>query len=232
MKKTQNIEQVQETKTEGQNPSWSEATTAKVMELVKQGKSPEEAMLEVLKGEESRVKVSKASSPRIADRVAYIQGLNSIQEVRKARKTAYAKKSKSKDKPEACDRYEKEIEAATAKLNELLAEVNSAECPWKKALELGETVDGALQYFVQDLEAETEKAWDSISGHTKAEIKVFCQGAQVTDSLIPDELKETFNTRVEHKDQRLISLVQKAQSLEDLKSGARTWAPKAEAETK
>ena len=149
--------------------------------------------------------------------------MTSISEVRKARKIAYAKKSKSKDKPEAVARYEQEIQTATDKLTQMLQVVNSSETPWKTALEMGETVDGALQLFIQDLEQEVEAEWKELGkGYTKAQVKTFCQSrdiSQVAKDLIPEPLQETFNNRLANKDQRLKTLAQNWQGMMDIKAG-------------
>lgn len=194
----------------------AKAQAAQIQELMAQGLSLEEALSKV---------TTKKGRERI-DRIAYIQGLNNISELRKARKTAYAKKSKSKDKPEAAARYEEEIKEATNRLNEVLAEVNASPIPWKAALEHGDTEDGALQLFIQDLEKEVDEAWEKFLGAmdpkpTKAEVKVFTQGTTITDATIPDELKGVYNKRISNRDQRLYSLAQKAAALKEAQEGTR-----------
>lgn len=193
-----------------------------LMQKVQSGEmTQEQAFQEVFKkGQEA----GKAKTTRqVVDRIAYIQGLDSITEVRKARKIAYAKKSKSKDKPEAVARYEQEIQTATDKLTQMLQVVNSSETPWKTALEMGETVDGALQLFIQDLEQVVEAEWkERGKGYTKAQVKTFCQSqdiSQVAKDLIPEPLQETFNNRLANKDQRLKTLAQNWVGLQTLKAG-------------
>lgn len=174
------------------------------------------------KGQEAG-KASKPKARQVVDRIAYIQGLDNISEVRKARKIAYAKKSKSKDKPEAVARYEEEIKTATEKLTQMLQVVNSSKEPWKTALQMGETVDGALQLFIQDLEQEVEAEWkEKGKGYTKAQVKTFCQSqdiSQVAKDLIPEQLQETFTNRLNNKDQRLKTLAQNWKGLQTLKQG-------------
>jgi len=113
--------------------------SSKVMELVNSGISMEEALEKVLK---------ESNSIKITDRVAYISGLDNIEEVRKALKTAYAKKSKQKDSAVAVARYEKEIEAAKSRLNELNAEASRFSDPILGALELGESHKSLVQLFI------------------------------------------------------------------------------------
>lgn len=173
------------------------------------------------KGQEAG-QASKPKTRQVVDRIAYIEGLDNISEVRKARKIAYAKKSKSKDKPEAIARYEREIQAATEKLTQILQVVNSSEHPWKTALEMGETVDGALQFFIQDLEQQVQDEWkEAGKPYTKAQIKTFCQKqdiSQVAKELIPEPLQETFTNRIANKDQRLKTLAQNWAGLQALKN--------------
>lgn len=227
MKKTENktVETTitsEQTSNEAQaEKKWGQLTTEKILELMAQGVKPEEAIQQVLQEEETKIKV-KGAGRQVIDRIAYIQGLTNIQEVRKSRKIAYAKQSKSKDKPEALARYKKEVEVATTRLNELMAEVNQAECPWRKAIELGETVDGAIQFYIQDLENQVAGDWEKAGkGATKAQIKVFCQKATINLELVPEELRASAKSRIDRKDMRLISTLQKAQALKDLEAGTR-----------
>lgn len=193
-----------------------------LMQKVAKGEiTQEQAFQEMFKKGQEAGKTKTAR--QVVDRIAYIQGLDSITEVRKARKIAYAKKSKSKDKPEAVARYEQEIQTATDKLTQMLQVVNSSETPWKTALEMGETVDGALQLFIQDLEQGVEAEWkERGKGYTKAQVKTFCQSqdiSQVAKDLIPEPLQETFNNRLANKDQRLKTLAQNWQGLQTIKQG-------------
>lgn len=152
------------------------------------------------------------------DRVAYIKGLTNLVEIRKTRKTAYAKRSKAKDKPETMAKYQLEIDAASVRLNELLAEVNSAECPWKKALEYGETTDGALQYFINEIETEVSEKIDKL-GLSKAKLKALLQATIPDTEFVPEELLESYTRRIKNRDQRLCVLSQRVQFLKDTEAG-------------
>lgn len=194
----------------------------KIEALVAGGKTMAEALAEVVP--------LKATRTRI-DRIAYIESLDNLKDLRSARKTAYAKKSKAKGKPEAEARYNQEIEVATRKLNELASQINSATYPWKKALELGDTPEGALQFLIQDLEQESKakldyltKAMDPVP--TKAEIKTFVAQSKVATDFIPEELRAAFRRRLESRDQRVYTLAQRMQAIEDLTTGARKFEPK------
>ena len=139
------------------------------------------------------------------DRVALIKAMTSLTDLRKARKTAYAKKSKSKDHPEAAERYQKEITAAADRLNELIALINSADTPWKVALEYGDTPDGALQYFITSLEQEVQVFFNT-TPFTKSELKSLLQKTKIRQDFIPDDLVEPFQRRLANRDQRLQTL--------------------------
>lgn len=181
----------------------------KIQQLMAEGKTLEEAL---------QLTSQKAKKNPI-DRISYIQALENISELRKARKTAYAKKSKSKDKPETLERYQKEIDVSTERLNQLLAEVNSSETPWKKALELGETPEGAIQYFLTSLEAESEAYFATVD-IPKSQIKSLLNKTVIQTEFVPEELREPFAKRLESRDQRVRASAVRHQLMENLKSGA------------
>ena len=221
MKTEKTTQKTQTAETAIQASSINQDLLKELTEKVAKGEMTQEEALQKMfeAGQASKPKTTR----QVVDRIAYIQEMTSIQEVRKARKIAYAKKSKSKDKPEAIARYEQEIKTATDKLTQMLQVVNSSESPWKTALEMGETVDGALQLFIQDLEQEVEAEW-KVQGkpYTKAQVKTFCQSqdiAQVAKDLIPEPLQETFTNRLNNKDQRLKTLAQNWKGLQTLKQG-------------
>lgn len=221
MKTEKTTQKIQTTETAIQASSINQDLLKELTEKVAKGEMTQEEALQKMfeAGQASKPKTTR----QVVDRIAYIQEMTSIQEVRKARKIAYAKKSKSKDKPEAIARYEQEIKTATDKLTQMLQVVNSSESPWKTALEMGETVDGALQLFIQDLEQEVEAEW-KVQGkpYTKAQVKTFCQSqdiTQVAKDLIPEPLQETFTNRLNNKDQRLKTLAQNWKGLQTLKQG-------------
>lgn len=180
----------------------------KIKNLMAEGKTLEEAL---------SLTSQKAKKDPI-DRIAYIQGLNNIAELRKARKTAYAKKSKSKEKPETLARYQQEIDVATERLNTLIAEVTSAEIPWQKALELGETQEGAIQYFLGSIEKESEDYLRE-AGIKKSIIKTLLQNTVIHLEFVPAELTEAFQKRIESRDQRVRAAAVRYQLMTDLKAG-------------
>lgn len=196
------------------------AMADKILAMIAEGKSLPEALAATL---------PTAKPQRIQiDRVAYINSLDNLKDLKAARKTAYAKKSKAKGKPEAEARYQKEIDTATARYNEYVSEVNNSACPWKKSIELGVGVEGALQYFVQDLEHKTNDELEELVKAlkpvpTKAQVKTFVTQSKPTLNFVPDELKAGFQKRLETRDQRVYTLAQRARAVADLKSGARKF---------
>lgn len=187
----------------------------RVEALVKSGKSLQEA-LQVALGE------VKAPVPagRI-DHIAYIASLRDLPEVRRVRKIAYAKISKSKGKTEAIARYKLEIVEADKKLNELLAEVDGAEVPWMKAMELGENAAGAFNFYLGDYEAGVEAELKDLklkANLTNAQLKA---ALQVTKVLVPNDVPEVFREvilqRINNGDMRLITIARKAAFVLSLK---------------
>lgn len=170
----------------------TQSQAEKIKALMAGGKSLEEALTEVTQ-----------KNPRVTiDRLAYIKELNNIQELRIARKTAYAKKSKAKDKPETLAKYQAEIDLATERLNDLIADVNAAEVPWRRALELGETPEGAVQYALSTIETTLEDFFKTAKG-TKAQIKELTRKTAPNIDFVPEELKAAFQERLDHMDQRV-----------------------------
>lgn len=210
-------------------PTAVQDMAAKIQELLSSGKSLEEALAATVPAP----KVGRAS----VDRVALIEGLTDISELKRARKIAYAKKSKAKDKPETLAKYQLEIDVATARLNEMIAEINRAETPWKKAIELGENAGGALQYFIADSEIAVDAELDRfIVGQqktpSKADVKKFLNKTKATVDFVPETLRPAFNARLANRDQRVDTLARKHQAVADLKSGTRGFETKEKVEPK
>lgn len=178
-------------------------------QAISQGKTKEEA-LQLIVAEASK----KTTTPR-RDNLAYIKGLTSIPEVRKAKKIAYAKVSKSKDKPDAVARYQQEIKVADERLNELLSEVNQAKEPWKKSMELGEEAKGAFTYFITSYKDEVDKKLEkATSKMTKAEVKAaLLKITPSTPSDIPEVLKAVAAERIKNQDMMLITIFRKVNFL-------------------
>lgn len=197
------------------------AQAQKIQELMNQGMTLEEALTVV---------TTKVPRSQI-DRVALIKSMTSLVELRKARKTAYAKKSKSKDHPEAVERYQKEIEAASDRLNELIASINSSETPWLTALQLGDTPDGALQYFITSLEQEVQSFFET-APFTKSQLKSLTQNTRVTQDFIPRDLLEPFQRRLANRDQRIQTLAARYSLMRDFKENPDSLKAKTEEASK
>ena len=201
------------------NPTITVEMMAQLNKLVQEDKMTlEEALQKVwaeafTASQKSQAMVSRSGQPK-KDNIAYIQSLTDLPEVRRVKKVAYAKKSKSKNNPEAVARYEQEIKAAEDKLNELLALVNSAETPWLKAKELGEPVEGQFNYFLLPYEEKLNDQVDAIAAKrklTKAQVKaaLLAIKPEVPED-IPEELKAAMQTRIDNKDMRVVTVARKA----------------------
>jgi hypothetical protein len=194
----------------------------KIKELMeKEGKSLEEALAIVMKG--------VVPSNKIVDRVAHIRGLSNLVELRNATKIAFAKKSKSKDNPEAVKRYELEIKAGQDRLNELLAEIDQHEHRCLRALELGESPEGAVQLWLEDMEARTNRALEDYIVETRssrASIRraIGDQKTETPESLIENlnshdaRLLPIYENRLSRGDQRVATLNRKIRLKETFKS--------------
>lgn len=184
-------------------------------ELMNQGSTLEEAMVQAMTEFQPK---KTGTRTVIADRVAWISGLDKVAELRKAVKVAFAKKSKSKGKPDTEAKYQKEIDAGRARLNELIADVESSDKPYIRALELGEDTSGVLQRYLQTIEVGLEDlVKDLTPGLTAAARKELVQGQPTT---IPDrvardlgeldpEFLELYTSRLGRGDQRVITITKR-----------------------
>ena len=163
----------------------------------------------------------KTPTPR-RDNLTYISTLRNIPEVRRLKKIAYAKISKSKDKPEAVDRYRKEVAQADEVLNQLLAEIAADKTPWKKALELGEDEAAAFNYFLQDYKDKIDdelKELAKAKNLTNAEVKAELQKTKlVIPTAVPKELREAMAERIKRGDQMVQTVAKKAAYIKALKA--------------
>lgn len=179
----------------------------RVQDLMLEGMTLEEALAEVMKGN---------NQTKITDRVAWISSLDSISELRKATKIAFAKKSKTKSGSGNLDtiaRYEEEIRAGQDRLKELLAQATD----WKKAIELGEDVKGYTNMYIQELEAEVTAKLDKLlEGKSKSTIKNLIKEQPDIMIEVPEEVQEVFSERVGNRDMRVVTLVKKVHLLNSL----------------
>jgi predicted nucleic acid-binding Zn-ribbon protein len=162
----------------------AQEATKKIMELVAEGKTMEEAIAEVM----------KVMTPTVAGRtildesglIARMEAETNIEELRKKIKIAFAKKSKSKDKP-AEAKYDAEIRAGQKRLNELLRECEAVEDPIQriyKYMEMGEAKGTVLQLILKMLETEADEILKGL--RDKMGTKVKDQKSQINVS--PDSL--------------------------------------------
>jgi predicted nucleic acid-binding Zn-ribbon protein len=131
---------------------------SKLQDLMKDGMSLEDALVKL------NVQPKTGGTRATVDRVQFMHELNEIGAVRKALKTAFAKRSKATKDSDAFNRYNKEIEAGQAKLNELLADVNSSPDPLKRAVELKELPSGVIQLVLDKWEKLVEAKMDKLPG--------------------------------------------------------------------
>lgn len=172
----------------------------RIEELLGTGKTLQEALDIVMKE-------SQVAQPKIVDRVTWISSLGNITELRTATKIAFAKKSKSKGNPEAIARYEKEIKAGQARLNELLAQVDG---DYKKALELGESIEGAAHLFLQEVKSKVDNKIEHIQGITKAEIKRQVQKMDIEfPKNTPEDIQKILEDRAKRGDMLVITTLKR-----------------------
>lgn len=119
----------------------------KIEELVKSGKTMEEALKEIM---------TPATMTTKVDRVEWIKSLATMTELKDALHKAHAKKSKSKGTP-AEARYQLEIDTAKARLKEFREVIDSSEDPVAKAVELGEELKTVVQKFISIMDAKYSK---------------------------------------------------------------------------
>lgn len=198
----------------GNRMSIAEKMAQRVQELMAGGTDLQSALAKVL--EETKVHKPRSSGGALAR----IRKSRNIPELRNIRKTAYAKISKSKDKPDACERYRKEIAAAEKKLTELLAEVSQSRCPWKKSMELGETAAGAFNYYLDELKARTDEVIGALRKRlTNAQVKAGYQSFEVEiPEGVPEVLRPTMEARIKNGDMQVITICRQLSFIKAVKA--------------
>lgn len=185
-----------------------------IKELLDKGISLEEALKQAMP------KKVVAPRPTSVDRIALMQEENNIESLRKRIKIAFAKKSKAKGTASE-DRYQTEIQEGQARLNELLAEINKADDPIAKALELGEAKGTILQMLIKRLEERADISLEdyrvdkNLSAKALKE-KINSQGIDPVPEAIAEEFDHydpaflaIFSDRAKRNDQRCQTLVRK-----------------------
>lgn len=187
----------------------------KMKELMDGGMTMEEALAEL----KLAPKAASSTGTRtvIPDRVAHMNGMNSISELRKAIKIAFAKKSKGKDKPESVEKYQKEINAGQKRLNELLAEVNQAADPIAKAIELGEEPSSVVQRILDQYEDAADTGLKAVQEAKKLTNKTVKDLVANFDTSTPVEIHarlsglgedylKVYTDRAGRNDQRILTI--------------------------
>jgi len=149
---------------------------------------------------EKKEKKAKEPKPK-RDNIARVNSMTTIAEVRKALQIAIAKKAKAAGKEDTQARYDLEINACRAKLDELLASVKTLQ----DLLNLGEEPNRVITRFISDKEAEFE-SWLAENNYKVS--KNVLKG--VSDELpatffdaLPIELHDTLVSRHSKSDYRL-----------------------------
>lgn len=131
----------------------------------------------------SKKKESKEPKPK-RDNIARVQSMNSISGVRKFLQIAIAKKAKSVGREDAIARYDKEIEAAKTRLNELIDLVNEDENPIEKLIKLDEEPNKVITFYIKQKEADFDEWVDDLN---EKGIKVAKSVIKKVSNEIPDE---------------------------------------------
>lgn len=185
----------------------------KIVELVKEGMSVEEASLQVLE------EIAEEFGP-ITDRVEWIKGLKTLDELRRAKKSAHGKKSKAVSEEKKA-KYQAEIEAADMRMNEIIARSSKEADPIKSLIELGESPKVVLHNWIRGKEEELKEKLGTL-GLSKNRIKALAadQPAQTPPS-IQEELRQydealvdLYEQRLERCDQGVIAINRKTRLIE------------------
>lgn len=171
------------------------------------------------KGSKKEKKVKEKKPPR--DNIAIIAGITSISGARKAIQIANAKKAKAAGKPETQAKYEAEIEAAKAKLQELLDTAAASENKLQALIDMDEEPNKVITAVIADKEAEVAAySEEKDVKFTKAALKnVTNEIPQSLFGILPLDLHEAVIARHEKKDYRLQAICQKINFMEAVENG-------------
>lgn len=189
----------------------SKQIAERVLELTASGMELQEAL-------ETALEEIVVSQSVITDRVAWIKTLTNISDVRKAIKSAHGKKSKAKAEDKKA-KYELEIKAGYARLNELIAQAEESESPIKALLEMGETKSSVLQQWLRTREAVVAQQIKDLAGTNKSKKALINKQDPSTPETIKAELAqygllELWEERVSRNDLGVITLNRKVRLLE------------------
>ena len=189
----------------------SKQIAERVLELTASGMELQEAL-------ETALEEIVVSQSVITDRVAWIKTLTNISDVRKAIKSAHGKKSKAKAEDKKA-KYELEIKAGYARLNELIAQAEESESPIKALLEMGETKSSVLQQWLRTREAVVAQQIKDLAGTNKSKKALINKQDPSTPETIKAELAQyglldLWEERVSRNDLGVITLNRKVRLLE------------------
>ena len=166
------------------------------------------------KKKEKKEKEPKEKKPP-RDNIARVNAMTSIADVRKAKQVAVAKKAKASKNPDSVARYEKEIEAAQARLDELLA----ASPTVQDLINNGEDPNRIITAFIKQKEDEFE----TFSAEHKASKKLL---KAISDEIpasfyleLPTSLHDALNARFDKSDYRLKATCRNVNLMEAVKEG-------------
>jgi hypothetical protein len=181
---------------------------AKVQALLAEGKSLGEALAIIMKEAEAS---KPAGYGARRDTIGYLSTSNDLYDIKRLKNIAKAKISKSKNLPDSIARYKKEIEAADKRINELTRIINSADEPWKKAMEFNEPAKSAFTYYLNSLKDKVDAECDKLTkGWTRAQVKAALLNiTPVIPEESPEELKPIWKERIEHQDMLVITVARK-----------------------
>ena len=191
--------------------------------LMEEGKTLTEA-LTLAQTEFAPPPVTVQSRVAISNRMEWISSLQRIDELRRAIKIAFAKKAKSKDKPDTIAKYQKEIDAGRARFNKLMSQVNKATLPHMKALELGEDLSGVLQRYLEykekGLEDRVKVTTSGLSASSRKNLlgqALVSTPWEVRSELLElgDAYLKSYEGRATKGDQRIITLNRRMNFLAD-----------------
>jgi len=187
--------------------------------------------------------LAKVAPKGRVDRIAFIDSLTNITDVRKAKQTAQAKEAKAKDNPETKKRYHEEFLFATEKLNKLIGEVGRYNPV--ALLAAGEDASRVVQVFLGIKEQQFEVALAEF--HIKKGQKKKLANLQLDHTMpleyqipgnLAEELKaihedclEKFVTRLKDGDKRVESIVRVQLLINGLNDGSISLVPNAPIET-
>lgn len=142
--------------------------------------------------EDLNLKSSRASI-KPEDRIAYIQSITDLEELRASIRSSYSKRNKAQTE-EQDERYGRELDAGQKRMAELNQIINSSPDPLAQSIDLGETVDGVVQRLLDlypDIHTRYKK-WLHYIRMTQKQAKHLLLAFEPDD--LPTELDDRLST--------------------------------------